>query len=333
MTALPLVIVTSSSDYPVDVATVAETLRGKAQYRVIDLPHRTLSAAEEDDLIARFKGASAVFVRPGIITRRIIEACPDLRIIAVHGAGVDQVDVAAATDAGVVVTNVPGGNANAVAELAFGLMLSLMRRIPQGSWIVQHEGKWDEGRLLGDELRGKTLGVVGCGHVGRRVIGFAQAFEMSVLAYDPLISAEAIQAMGAKPVDLATLLQSVDVLTLHVPLMDKTRHLIGASQLASMKKGALLINTSRGPIVDEAALCAALQSGHLGGAALDVMEKEPPAVDIPLRGLPNVIITPHIAGSTHQVLTLLAKTCCEEIVRVLQGERPLHPVNPAVLSA
>ncbi len=333
MTTLPLVVVTSSSDYPVDLATVAETLRGKAQYRVIDLAHRTLSPAEEDDLIAKLRGAPALFVRPGIITRWVIEACPDLRIIAVHGAGVDQVDVAAATDAGVVVTNVPGGNANAVAELVLGLMLSLVRRIPQCSWIVQHEGKWDEGRVLGDELRGKTLGVVGCGHVGKRVIGFAQAFEMAVLAHDPLISAEVIQAMGARPVDLATLLQSVDVLTLHVPLMDKTRHLIGASQLASMKKGALLINGSRGPIVDEAALFAALQSGHLGGAALDVLEKEPPAADNPLRGLPNVVITPHIAGSTHQVLTVLAQTCCEEIVRVLQGERPLHPVNPAVLSA
>lgn len=315
------------------MATVAETLKGKAQYRLIDLPHRTLSATEEDGLVAKFKGAPAVFVRPGIITRRVIEACPDLRIIAVHGAGVDQVDVAAATDAGVVVTNVPGGNANAVAELALGLMLSLVRRIPQSSWMVQHESKWDEARLLGDELRGKTLGVVGCGHVGKRVIGFARAFEMSVLAYDPLISAEDIRAMGAKPVDLATLLQSVDVLTVHVPLMDKTRHLIGAAQLASMKKGALVINTARGPIVDEAALYATLQSGHLGGAALDVMEKEPPAADNPLRGLPNVIITPHIAGSTHQVLTVLARTCCEDIVRVLQGERPLHPVNPSVLSA
>jgi len=332
MTALPLVVVTSSSDFPVDVATVAETLKGKAQYRLIDLPHRTLSEAEEDDLVAKFTGAPAVFVRPGIITRRVIEACHDLRIIAVHGAGVDQVDVAAATDCGVVVTNVPGGNANAVAELAFALMLALLRRIPQSSWIVQHEGRWDEGRKLGDELQGKTLGVVGCGHVGKRVIGFAQAFEMNVLAYDPLIPAEAIQALGAKPVDLTTLLQSADLVTLHVPLMDKTRHLIGAEQLASMKKRALVINTSRGPIIDEVALSTALQSGQLGGAALDVLETEPPAADNPLRALPNVILTPHIAGSTHQVLTVLAKTCCEDIVRVLQGERPLHPVNPSVFS-
>jgi len=333
MTTLPLVVVTSNSDYPLDQATVAETLRGKAQYRVIDLPHRTLSPAEEDDLIAQLTGAPALFIRPGIITRRVIEACPELRIIAVHGAGVDQVDVAAATDAGVVVTNVPGGNANAVAELAVGLMLALVRRIPQSSWIVQHEGKWDEGRALGDELRGQTLGVVGCGHVGKRVIGLARAFEMSVLAYDPLIPTEVIQAMGARSVDLITLLQSSDVLTLHVPLTDKTRHLIGASQLALMRKGALVINTSRGPIVDETALFDALQSGHLGGAALDVLEKEPPAADNPLRSLPNVIITPHIAGSTHQVLTVLARTCCEEIVRILKGERPLYPVNPAVLDA
>jgi D-3-phosphoglycerate dehydrogenase len=331
MTGLPLVVVTRSSDYLVDEATIRAALLGKANVLFIDLPHRPLSTAEEDDLTGKLKGAPALFVRPGIITRRVIQACPDLRIIAVHGAGVDQVDVAAATEAGVLVTNVPGGNANAVAELALGLLLSLLRRIPRSSWIVQHEGKWDEGRRLGDELRGKTVGVVGCGFVGKRVIGLARAFETSVIAYDAYIAPDAIRALGAEPVTLNELLRSSDVVTIHVPLGDETRHLIGTDQFAAMKKGALLINTSRGPVVDESALFDALQSGHLGGAALDVMEKEPPAADNPLRGLPNVIITPHIAGSTHQVLTALARTCCEDIALVLQGKTPLHPVNPAVL--
>jgi D-3-phosphoglycerate dehydrogenase len=332
MTKLPWVGVTATYDFPVDQAVIAETLRGKAEYRIIDLPFKQLAPEEEDVLIAKLKGAQAIFLRPGILSRRVILALRDLRIIAVHGAGVDQVDIAAATDAGVVVTNVPGGNANAVAEMAFGLLLGLVRRIPQGSWMVQREQKWDEARWMGNELRGKTIGVIGCGHVGKRVIALARAFEMSVVAYDPYVEAEVVQSLGAEPASLSELLGCSDVVTAHIPLTEQTRHLVGGPQLALMKQGALLINTSRGAVVDGKALYEALASGHLGGAALDVMEQEPPRPDHPLFGLSNVIITPHEAGSTHEVLATLARVACEDIVRVLQGQLPLHPVNPVVLS-
>jgi D-3-phosphoglycerate dehydrogenase len=333
MTGTPWVAVTNSYDFPVDEAVIAETLRGKAEYRLIELPHKPLAPDEEDDLIARIRGAEALFVRPGIISRRVIHSLPDLRIIAVHGAGVDQVDIVAATEAGVVVTNVPGGNANAVAELTLGLLLALLRRIPQSSWMVQREHKWDEARWMGSELRGKTIGVVGWGYVGKRVIALADAFGMSVLAHDPYLSAEAVESLGAVPRGFQELLASSDVVTTHVPLTPQTHHLIGEEQLAQMRQGALLVNTSRGAVIDVQALYEALASGHLAGAALDVMEQEPPPPDHPLFSLPNVIVTPHAGGSTYEVLATLARVACEDIVRVLEGQPPLHPVNPVVLTA
>jgi len=324
----PLVVVSSSAEFPVNEKVVAETLKGTADYRLVDLPMRPLSEKEEDKLIAELTNATAFFVRPGVISCRVIKNSPKLRIIAVHGAGVDQIDVAAATEAGVMVTNVPGGNANAVAELAIGLMLALVRRIPQSSWMVQHQGKWEEARWKGAELQGKTLGVVGCGNVGRKVIALALAFGMSAIAYDPYLPEEAIKKSGATPADIATVLKSCDILTLHVPLNKQTLHLIGAKELAMMKKGALVINTSRGPILDGQALYEAIRNGHLGGAALDVMETEPPVPSDPLLSMPSVIVTPHMAGSTYEALATIARVACEDIVRVLQGEKPLHCVNP-----
>jgi len=322
----PLVMVSSSSDFPVNEAVIAETFQGKARYHIIDLPMVPLSRKEEDNLIKELAEAKGFFVRPGIISRHVIMNSKNLQIIAVHGAGVDQIDVAAATEADIMVTNVPGGNANGVAELALGFMLALVRRIPQCAWLVQHEGKWEEARWKGNELQGKTLGVVGCGNVGKRVIALACAFDMSVIAYDPLVTADAIQQYGATPADLNTVLSSCDILTVHVPLSEQTRYLISESELASMKKGALLINTSRGSVIDGQALYQSLLNGHLGGAALDVMEKEPPGPE-PLLSLPNVIVTPHMAGSTHEALATIARVACEDIVRVLQGKEPQHCVN------
>ncbi len=336
MRTLPLVAVTSSSGFPANEAVIAEVLEGRARYRVIELPVGRLTMAplpreEEDDLIAKLVDAEALFVRPGIITRRVILESRQLRIIAVHGAGVDQVDVAAATEAGIMVTNVPGVNSNAVAELAFGLLLALVRRIPQCTWLVQREGKWAEVRWMGTELRGKTLGVVGCGNIGSRVVALANAFGMSVMAYDVYMSAQAVLECGATPADLVTVLSSSDVVTIHAPLNEQTRHLVGKNELASMKEGALLINTSRGSIVDEHALYQSLLDGHLGGAALDVMEQEPPAPNNPLICLPNVVITPHMGGVTQEAFAATPRVACEDILKALQGEVPKHCVNSGSL--
>ncbi len=322
----PLVVVSSSSDFPVNEEVIAEVFKDKARYCLIDLPMVPLSPEKEDNLIKELAAAKAFFVRPGMISRNVLMNSKQLKIIAVHGAGVDQIDIAAATEAGIMVTNVPGGNANGVAELALGLMLALVRRIPQCARMVQHEGKWEEARWKGNELMGKTLGVVGCGNVGKRVITLARAFDMSVMAYDPFIPADVIQKYGATPADLDTILKACDILTLHIPLSEKTKHLISKRELAMMKKGALLVNAARGSIVDGQALYQSLHDGQLGGAALDVMEKEPPGPD-PLLSLPNVIVTPHMAGSTYEALATIARVACEDIVRVLEGKEPQHCVN------
>lgn len=322
------VVVTMNPDFPVAEDVVRDVLRGRASCRIVELPFRPLTVREEDELVTALAGAQALFVRPGIITRRVIEAARTLRVIAVHGAGVDQIDVAAATELGIPVTNVPGANANAVAELVFGLLLSLGRRIPQAVKVVQAEKGWDDGRYLGWELRDKSIGIIGAGNVGRRVIDLARAFGMEVAAYDPVVPEDVIVSLGAIPRNLPELLRASDIVTVHVPLSASTYHLIGARELQMMKPRSVLVNTSRGPIVDGGALFDALTRGHLAGAALDVMEIEPPNRDDPIRQLENVVLTPHLGGSTRECLASIARCACEDILRVLDGEQPLFLVNP-----
>lgn len=334
MGTLPLVMITSSLGSPAGeamITEVAEVLDGRARYCVIEPPSLNVMAPlkreEENDLITKLADAEALLVHSGIITRRVILESRQLRIITMYGTGVDQIDVAAATEAGIMVTNVPSVNANAVAELAFGLLLALVRRIPQCSWLVQHEGKWEEAQWVGTELRGKTLGVVSCGNIGSRVVALANAFGMSVMAYDAYMSDQAVLECGATPADLVTVLSSSDIVTIHTPLNEQTRHLVGKNELASMKEGALLINTSRGSVVDEHALYQSLLDGHLDGAALDVMEQEPPAPNSPLMCLPNVVITSHMGGTTQEAYATTARVACEDILKALQGEVPEHCVN------
>ena len=319
--------VTSTSDFPVAMASVKRALAGVAPVRAVALPFRPLTEEEEVLFAEKLNGAEGILLRPGYITASLLDLLPDLRVVAVHGAGVDQVDVAACTQRGVLVTNTPGANANAVAELTLGLILSLARRIPQAASRVGAERVWGEARHTGVELKGKTLGLIGIGQVGSRLTKMALAMGMKVLAHDPGLKSEEIKARGARPTRYDTLLSRADFITLHAPLTPKTHHLIDRQAISKMKKGAFLVNAARGPLVDEAALARALKSGRIGGAALDVLEGEPPDPESAIFGAPNLILTPHMAGSTHECLEAIATWAGADIARVLSGKKPRYPVN------
>lgn len=321
------VAVTATDDFPVAMNPVREALRGIAPIRTVPLPFSPISAAKEKQFAKQFQGAAGILLRPGYITPTLLEQLPDLQIVAVHGAGVDQVDVDACTDHGVLVTNAPGANADSVAELTLGLMIGLARQIPQSAWRVHNEKVWGEARHTGSELRGKTLGLVAVGQIGRRVALLCKAFGMKVCAYDPGLTAKEMRALGVRPVKLDALLAESDYVSLHAPHLPETHHLIDRKAIAKMKKGAFLVNVARGPLVDEAAMAMALKSGKLSGAALDVLEGEPPDPKIPIFDAPNILLTPHMAGSTGECLERIAGTAATEIARVLQGKRPRYRLN------
>ncbi len=321
------VAVTATDDFPVTLPPVRKSLRGIASVKVVALPFRPISATEEKKFAKALQGAAGMLLRPGYITPTLLDRLPDLRIVAVHGAGYDQVDVEACTERGVLVTNAPGANANAVAELTLGSMLSLLRRIPETAERVRRDRVWGEARHTGGELRGKTLGLVGIGQIGGRVAELAKAFGMKVAAHDPGIANKDIRACGIKPMAFDALLGAADIVSLHAPQMPATHHLIGRRSIGKMKKGAFLVNLARGPLVEEVALIRALESGRLAGAALDVLEGEPPDPQSPIFEAPNVILMPHMGGSTEECLEAIAGVAGADIARVLRGTRPKFPVN------
>ena len=309
------------------MAPVKRAMASVAPVRTVAMPFKPLDVEEETAFAGKLKGAEGILLRPGYITASLLDLLPDLRVVAVHGAGVDQVDVAACTERGVLVTNTPGANANAVAELTLGLILSLARRIPQAAARVGQERVWGEARHTGMELKGKTLGLVGIGQVGSRLTKMAAALGMKVLAHDPGLKGADIQVRGAKPARFESLLGRADFVSLHAPLTPKTHHLIDKQAIRKMKKGAFLVNAARGPLVDEAALERALKNGKIAGAALDVLEGEPPDPKSVIFDAPNLILTPHMAGSTQECLEAIASWAGEDIARVLSGKKPRYPVN------
>ena len=250
-----------------------------------------------DGLPAALADADALVVRSAVqVDDALMEHAPKLRVIGRAGVGVDNIDAEAATRRGVVVMNTPGANAVAVAELAICLMIALARKVPAANTSM-HAGKWEKKSLQGSELRGKTLGILGLGRIGLEVAKRARGFGLEILGSDPFASAAVARENGIRLATLDELIAGSDYLTLHVGLTPQTTGIINAKTLAAMKKGVRIINCARGELVDEAALAAALKSGHVAGAALDVLTIEPPK-DSPFFGLDNVILTPHIAGST-----------------------------------
>jgi D-3-phosphoglycerate dehydrogenase len=252
------------------------------------------------------------------ITKEIIDKAENCKIIARVGVGLDNVDQEAAKAKNIRVINAVEGAMNAVAELVLGLMLSLARQTTRGDRGVR-DGKWLKKELKGTELRGKYLGIIGVGNIGKRLGRLAKALNMNIIGYDVIpIDEEFSKEVGLMKADLNTLLQSSDYVSIHVPLLDSTYHMIDSQKLSTMKKTAKIINTSRGGVIDEDALYDALKSGNFGGAALDVFEKEP-ATDHKLAELDNVILTPHIGAQTKEAQSLAANVIGEKIIQILRG--------------
>jgi D-3-phosphoglycerate dehydrogenase len=278
------------------------------------------------------RAADGVIVRSGTrLTAELLENPGKLRAVVRAGVGVDNIDVAAATRRGIVVMNTPGGNTVSTAEHTLTMLLALARHIPAADSNVR-QGKWERGKFVGTQLAGKTLGVVGLGRVGREVARRAAGLDMKVIGFDPVLAPERSSQLGIESVpDLDQLLPRCDFLTIHTPLTPETRDLIGALQLARMRRGARLLNCARGGIVNEEALAAALRSGQLAGAALDVFVEEPPSQNNPLLKLPNVILTPHLGASTVEAQESVAQEAAQLMIDYLTRGVVQFAVNMAAV--
>jgi len=286
----------------------------------------------EEEIIELTQGADGVLNCYAKMTARVIEKLNRCKIIARYGIGVDNVDVVAATRAGILVTNVPDYCVDEVSDHALALILALARQVVSADGAVR-EGRWDVVAHAGiRRLRGQTLGLLGFGKIARVLASKVQPLGMKVLAYDPYLKPELIARHGAEAVNLDTLLAEADAVSIHVPLSPETRNVIGQRELARMKPTAFLINTSRGGIVDEQALATTLKERRLAGAALDVLSSEPPPPDHPLRQAPNLILTPHLAFYSRESVVELQTKAAEEVSRALKGEPPRSPVNRDVLT-
>lgn len=263
----------------------------------------------------------------------LIARCPNLLCVSAGGAGYDTVDVAACTAAGIAVVNQAGGNAASVAEHTLGFMLGLSRRMLEGDRRMRREIGYAREEVMGREIQGKTVGLVGIGHIGTRVAALARAFGMQVIATDPLLTAEEIERRGARGVSFDELLAQSDFVSLHCPRDASTLKMMNAETFGRMKRGAIFITTARGGIHDEAALVQALRSGHLAGSGIDVWDQEPPPLDHPLLAMDNVYATFHTGGVTHEGRANVAAIGAEQIAGLLRGERPPRLINPEVWPA
>lgn len=280
----------------------------------------------EEEMIAALQGVDGIICSSDPLTARVIESADRLKVIARTGVGYNTVDVKAATARRIPVCILPGANRHAVAEFAFTLMLACGRRLLQNLAEVE-KGGWKS--IDGVELAGKTLGIVGLGTIGKEMAQRARAFEMRILAHDMVRDQQFAEANGVAYVSLEQLLKESDFVTLHCLLNESTRHLINAERLALMKPTAILVNTSRGGVVDSEALYQALKANQIAAAGLDVHEQEPLG-DSPLRGLPNVLLTPHAGAATVEYRNRAPFLAADAVIQALKGERPAHPVNPEV---
>lgn len=272
-----------------------------------------------EQILAKISSFNIIIVRSRTtITKEMIDKATHCKVIARVGVGLDNVDQEAAKMKNIRVINAVEGAMNAVAELVLGLMLSLARQTTRADRAIRNE-QWLKKELMGTELRGKYLGIVGLGNIGKRLGRLARALNMNIIGYDVIpIDEEFAKEVGLMKADLNTLLQSSDYVSIHVPLLDSTYHLLDAQKMSTMKKTAKIINTSRGGVIDEDALYNALKNGTLGGAALDVFEKEP-AIGHKLAELDNVILTPHIGAQTKEAQSLAANVIAEKIIQILRG--------------
>jgi D-3-phosphoglycerate dehydrogenase / 2-oxoglutarate reductase len=292
-----------------------------------------LTGLAPDDLLARIGDYDALVVRSETkVTAALLEAAGRLRVVGRAGVGVDNIDLDEATRRGVLVLNAPTGNTIAAAEHAVAMLMAMSRNVAAADQSL-HAGRWERARFMGTELREKTLGLLGLGKIGLEVARIAGlGLSMRVIAHDPLVAPERAEQAGVELVEFDALLRHADVLSVHTPLTDTTRGIIGAGELRAMKKGARLINVARGGIIDEAALAEAIASGHIAGAAIDVFTTEPPPRDHPLLQLAQVVVTPHLGASTVEAQVNVAFDVADQIVAVLSGGAARYAVNaPTIL--
>jgi glyoxylate reductase len=319
----------------ISYALPAEAIRIARERADVDL-HRGATPLGRDQLVARLQGRQGlVALITEIIDEALLTACPELRVVANVAVGYNNVDVGAATRRGVVITNTPDVLTDTTADFAWSLLMAAARRVVEGDRYVR-DGRWtrwDFSILWGADIHGKTLGIVGFGRIGRAMAKRARGFDMRVL-YQDAVPADPVaeRELNASRVDLTTLFRESDFVTLHTPLLPETRHLVNAQSLRTMKKTAYLVNASRGPVVDEAALVHALQEGWIAGAGLDVFENEPDLHPELIR-LPNVVLAPHIGSASNDTRVKMATLAVENCLAVLEGRTPLTPVNPEALSA
>lgn len=316
----PAMLERFSREADFEVATVAREGNDEAAWSALGRADVYVISVAKDELPKRWFASS-----------ELLRRCPRLLMVSATGAGYDTVDVAACTAAGVLVVNQSGANARSVAEMTLGLMLSLAHRINESDRTLRvAPGGLTREDLMGSEIADKVVGLVGLGNVGLRVASLARAFEMQVLAYDPLLSDETIRSRGAIPVTFDELLARSDYVSLHCPRDASTLKLMNAARFAQMKRGAFFVSTARGGIHDEAALAQALDSGHLAGAGLDVWDIEPPPTTSLLLQHPKVIATFHTAGVTMEARSNMGSWSAEQIIGLFRGKRPPRMVNPQV---
>jgi len=305
-------------------AAAVDALRSQADWDVI--------VSSPKEYAAHLADCEALIVRSAVkVTAEVLAKAPKLTVIGRAGVGVDNVDLAAATGSGVLVMNTPGGNAVSVAEHTFALMLALARMVPQASASTK-SGKWEKKKFLGNELRGKTLGIVGFGSIGREVVKRARAFEMRIVVSDPYVSEKVLEEFDVELVDLRTLYSISDYITLHVALTPETTRMLNIEAFALMKHGVRIINCARGELIDQSALEHAIRENIVAGAALDVFEQEPPAADTPLFQHDCVIASPHIGGSTEEAQEIVGVRIAEQIREYLRNGIVINAVNMPALT-
>jgi D-3-phosphoglycerate dehydrogenase len=315
----PIIAVTDSVFPSLDPAM-------KALARV-DPEMRMSKSTGADDILTVARDADAILVTYAKLPAELLAQLTRCKAIGRFGLGVDNIDVPAAAARGIVVTYVPDYCMQEVSDHAMALLLALARKVPFSNKLVQ-AGRWEMPAVAPlRRLEGQVLGLIGFGHIPRALAPKAKAFGLRVITYDPYVSKDALAAAGVEGVSFDDLLARSDFISVHAPLLPATRGLVNAAAFAKMKKGALIVNTARGPLIDEQALIAALDSGHLGGAALDVVATEPLPKDSPLIGRDNVILTPHTAFYSVEALEELQTKCATDVARVLSGEKPVYPVK------
>jgi D-3-phosphoglycerate dehydrogenase len=314
------ILVTPASFHPDSDTQAMKNLKAFASRLVFNSTGKPLP---ENELIPLLDGCDGCIAGLDHYTAKVIESAKSLKVISRYGVGVDQVDLAAAKAKNIIVCNTPGANAQAVADLTFALLLCVARNVPVLDKKT-HEGQWP--RSSGVELYGKTLGILGLGAVGKAVAKRASGFSMRIVAYDPFMNEDYAEAHGIVSTGFDNVIREADFLSLHLPLTDETRYEISADAMKAMKKGAIIVNTARGGIIDEAAAYELLSSGHLGGLGLDVYEEEPPK-RTPLFDLENVVLTPHTAAHTVEAINNMADMSVQNLIDVLSGKDCPHRVH------